>query len=109
MFERPELIDLRTRKEALLRISEINRCVLRLETARCHQVAGWVDTGVAGARTAATILSVFSLVASLRRRRSRPSKRFLPKLAAGITLARSATKIWNLWKQKVRTAEAPGK
>jgi hypothetical protein len=109
MFERSELRDLQTRKELLLQTIQIHRCLLRLEAERCREVTLWVDTGITAAGTAATILSAFSRLVTPWHSRSGPSSGFLSKLAAGITLALSATKMWNTWKQGSRTAEAPGK
>jgi hypothetical protein len=79
----------------LVRASEINRCLLLTEAVPCRAVAEWVDTGMALAAKAATILGVITPLLSMWRRRSKRGSGFLSKLVQGFILARSVARIWS--------------
>ena len=98
MLGNGELTHHLARKEALLRASEINRAVLRMEAAILREVSVWVDVGMTLARKAKTLWSVAATLLSAWRTPKQKSSGLFAKLTKGFALAQSLTALWRNWR-----------
>ena len=88
MFRDGRLTHCMARKAALIRESEMNRCILRLEAMNFRPAFTWIDRGVMIARKLPALWTAISTLVGAWRARRQPSSNSSTKFALGLDLAK---------------------